>query len=455
MLNYLGYGLVDRGEKLDEALGMIEKAVAAEPDRATSSTASPGRCFSLAAMTRRWNRWSAPRFWNRSIPIVTDHLGDVYWAVGRKLEAQFQWRRALSFEPTEKDAERIRRKLEVGLDAVLAEEARRPPKTPVEAAGNRRLTSRLIRCRSRARQDQPLPACHRAAGGRLPSARQSRGLRRGRRQGHRSARSGPVAAHRRAGSRGLVGRRRQSGAARCPAMGVTDAALTLWKALPVASGIGGGSADAAATLRALARMTGQGPARPRRTVLRLGADVPVCLAGRPAADDAAWAKMLRPLPPLPPLWLVLVNPRVAGADAAGLCRPASTAESAGAGPAADGPASAAGLAAWLGAATRNDLVTPRLAGRARSSLEVQAALDATPDCLLARMSGSGGTHFGLFASEAAASAAAAQTCARPSPAGGLPPQPVLAQHGHRRSERAGSRFASYTSPMQFNPTIVS
>ena len=59
-------------------------------------------------------------------PIVTDHLGDVYWAVGRKLEASFQWRRALSFGPEEYDAERIRRKLEVGLDAVRAEEDEKP-----------------------------------------------------------------------------------------------------------------------------------------------------------------------------------------------------------------------------------------------------------------------------------------------------------------------------------------
>ena len=56
-------------------------------------------------------------------PIINDHLGDVYWAVDRKREARFQWRRALSFEPEEKDANRIRRKLDVGLDVVLQEEA--------------------------------------------------------------------------------------------------------------------------------------------------------------------------------------------------------------------------------------------------------------------------------------------------------------------------------------------
>jgi hypothetical protein len=59
-------------------------------------------------------------------PIVTDHLGDVYWMVGRKREAEFQWHRALSFNPEEKEATRIRKKLEVGLDVVMQEEAAAP-----------------------------------------------------------------------------------------------------------------------------------------------------------------------------------------------------------------------------------------------------------------------------------------------------------------------------------------
>ena len=60
-------------------------------------------------------------------PVVNDHLGDVYWAVGREREAEFQWKRALSFEPdTEEEAARIRRKLEIGLDAVLKEEGAEP-----------------------------------------------------------------------------------------------------------------------------------------------------------------------------------------------------------------------------------------------------------------------------------------------------------------------------------------
>ncbi len=56
-------------------------------------------------------------------PVINDHFGDSLWMVGRRIEARFQWKRSLSFEPKEEDAERIRRKLALGLDTVLAEEA--------------------------------------------------------------------------------------------------------------------------------------------------------------------------------------------------------------------------------------------------------------------------------------------------------------------------------------------
>ena len=187
------------------------------------------------------------------------------------------------------------------------------------------------------------------------------------------------------------------------AMGVTDAGLRLEKHLPVASGIGGGSADAAATLRALVRLTGR-PLPSDAEVLRLGADVPVCLAGRPARM-AGIGETLAPLPTLPPLWCVLVNPRVAVSTPqvfAALTRRDNP-------PLPDLPpaalASAAALAAWLTDHTRNDLVPPARAV-APILAEVHTALAASPDCLIARMSGSGGTHFGLYASAAAAEAAA-------------------------------------------------
>ena len=134
VLNYLGYGLVDRGEKLDEALGMIERAVAADPDKGYIIDSLAWAYFRLGRYDEALVPIERASLLEPVDPVVTDHLGDVYWMVGRKLEAQFQWRRALSFEPTEKDADRIRRKLEVGLDAVMAEEA--DTVAPVKAAEN-------------------------------------------------------------------------------------------------------------------------------------------------------------------------------------------------------------------------------------------------------------------------------------------------------------------------------
>ncbi len=135
VLNYLGYGLVDRGEKLDEALGMIEKAVAGAPDEGYIIDSLAWALFRLGRYEEALEPMERAAQIEKFDPIVTDHMGDVYWMVGRKLEARFQWRRALSFEPTEKDALRIRRKLEVGLDVVMQEEAAAAP-APVEAAGN-------------------------------------------------------------------------------------------------------------------------------------------------------------------------------------------------------------------------------------------------------------------------------------------------------------------------------
>ncbi len=137
VLNYLGYSLVERREKLDEALNMIERAVTARPD-------SGYIVDSLGWVLFRLGRYDeAVEHMERAVelmpvdPVVNDHLGDVYWAVGRAREAEFQWKRALSFiDPDDTDGEadpdRIRRKLEIGLDAVLAEEGADPLKVANE-----------------------------------------------------------------------------------------------------------------------------------------------------------------------------------------------------------------------------------------------------------------------------------------------------------------------------------
>jgi tetratricopeptide (TPR) repeat protein len=134
VLNYLGYGLVDRGEKLDEALDMIKKAVAADPEKGYIIDSLAWAYFKLGRYEDALAPMEKASLLEPVDPVVTDHLGDVYWMNDRKLEARFQWHRALSFEPTDRDKARILRKLEVGLDAVMAEES--AAGGPVEAAEN-------------------------------------------------------------------------------------------------------------------------------------------------------------------------------------------------------------------------------------------------------------------------------------------------------------------------------
>jgi tetratricopeptide (TPR) repeat protein len=133
VLNYLGYSMVEQQVNLDEALDMIERAVAKEPD-------SGYIVDSLGWVLYRLGRYEeAVGHMEHAVelmpvdPVVNDHLGDVYWAVGRAREAEFQWKRALSFvDPantdSEADPDRMRRKLEVGLDAVLEMEGAPPLK---------------------------------------------------------------------------------------------------------------------------------------------------------------------------------------------------------------------------------------------------------------------------------------------------------------------------------------
>ena len=185
------------------------------------------------------------------------------------------------------------------------------------------------------------------------------------------------------------------------AAGITaGATLTLEKHLPVASGIGGGSTDAAAALRLLARLWNLHPAPADLAVIaaRLGADVPVCLAATPSRMGGVGEVLTAP-PTLPRFGLALVNPGWPVATAAvfrarqgGFSDPA---------PLPAGFPNAAALAGFLAAHTSNDLEPPARA-LCPAIDEALAALAATPGCLLARMSGSGATCFGLFASPEAA-----------------------------------------------------
>ncbi|AKS47454.1 4-diphosphocytidyl-2-C-methyl-D-erythritol kinase [Octadecabacter temperatus] len=169
------------------------------------------------------------------------------------------------------------------------------------------------------------------------------------------------------------------------------AAITLHKNLPVASGIGGGSADAAATLRALSRLWDI-PIPDAETILALGADVPVCMTSeltrmRGIGDE------LEKLGPAPMLDIVLVNPNV-GVSTATVFNGLGSKSNASMSNDMPDPFDIDEWIDWL-ARQRNDLQTPALAA-APVINDVLAALSAQRGCELARMSGSGATCFALF-----------------------------------------------------------
>jgi 4-diphosphocytidyl-2-C-methyl-D-erythritol kinase len=184
---------------------------------------------------------------------------------------------------------------------------------------------------------------------------------------------------------------------------VPGAALRLTKNLPVASGIGGGSSDAAATLRALSRLwrAELPPAALAELAAGLGADVPVCLVA-----TAAWlggiGEAIEPAPPLPETGILLVNPGIA------LPTPAVFKARRGAFSAAarfaESPCDAIALASLL-RSRGNDLAAAAIA-IVPEIAAVLAALERCDGTLLARMSGSGATCFALFATRGTAMRAA-------------------------------------------------
>lgn len=172
--------------------------------------------------------------------------------------------------------------------------------------------------------------------------------------------------------------------------------LHLTKNLPAAAGIGGGSADAAAALKLLAQHWGLPLPDDAHS---LGADVPVCLHDMPQRMTGV-GEVLSPAPPLPLCWLVLVNPMksVSTPQVFGRVQTKLNAPMPRVLPQLD---TAPAFAAWL-ATQRNDLQDAAL----EIVPEISDCLAALNDALMARMSGSGATCFGLYETEALAARAA-------------------------------------------------
>lgn len=216
--------------------------------------------------------------------------------------------------------------------------------------------------------------------------------------------SGPFGADLPSGRSNLALRALEKFRARFPGQLADGIEIHLEKNLPVAAGLGGGSADAAAVLRILARMSEAPPPDAELFALAatLGADVPMCLLSRPC-EVKGIGEQIFPLAEFPHMHLVLVNPLEEVATPH-VFRRLDKKHNA---PMPDLPTPldrAALLSLWL-ADTRNDLqapateLVPSIAG-------ITAAIGATPGCVSARMSGSGATCFGLYGSAAAAHQAA-------------------------------------------------
>ncbi len=292
VLNYLGYAWTEQGRNLPRARQMIERAAAERPNDGAIAD-------SLGwVMLQQGDRVDAVHWLERAVELdpedstVNGHLGDAYWASGRRMEAKAQWRRALILNPDPKEAAQLNAKL-----------AGTPPSVPT---GSNRVA--WLTEQAPAKVNLTLQVTGRAANGyhlldslvvfgpaadilhAEPAVALTLTLR------------GPFAAGLAAEPDNLVLRAARAladWAGRAP-----GTALVLEKHLPVASGIGGGSADAAAALRLLARLWDVQPPPDTLAAMAagLGADVPVCLASRPArmagigegADRRARVAGLRP-----------------------------------------------------------------------------------------------------------------------------------------------------------------
>ena len=180
--------------------------------------------------------------------------------------------------------------------------------------------------------------------------------------------------------------------------------LSLAKRIPIAAGLGGGSADAAATLRLLDRLWGLGlkPKKLAEIALSLGADVPMCLVSKPLVATGI-GDSIRDPPKMPSLPIVLAHPGVP-VSTADVFRQLPAAERTGLPPMPGDFPTLLDVIFWLRQA-RNDLAEPAAAVN-KAAVAAAKALMRDPDCLFARMSGSGAAAFGIFINMIAAERAA-------------------------------------------------
>ncbi len=115
LLNYLGYSWIDRGERLAEALGMVQKAVAANPQSGAMIDSLGWAYYRLGDYKRAVEKLEQAVELEAGDPEINNHLGDAYWRVGRRIEAEFQWKRVLTLDPPAHIKADVEAKLASGL----------------------------------------------------------------------------------------------------------------------------------------------------------------------------------------------------------------------------------------------------------------------------------------------------------------------------------------------------
>jgi tetratricopeptide (TPR) repeat protein len=116
LLNFLGYSWIDRGERLGEALAMVQKAVTLDPQSGAMIDSLGWGYYRLGDYRKAVDKLETAVALEAGDPDVNNHLGDAYWRVGRRLEARFQWDRVLTLDPSPKLKAEVEAKLKSGLD---------------------------------------------------------------------------------------------------------------------------------------------------------------------------------------------------------------------------------------------------------------------------------------------------------------------------------------------------
>lgn len=136
VLNYLGYALADRGLDLDRALGMLDKALSLQPQDGYITDSMGWVYYKLGQYQKAVPYLEKAAELLPSDPTVNDHLGDAYWKTGRKLEAKYQWMRAVGYAENAQDALAMEEKIAHGLQAEIA---------PAQAVADRQKTKGAVR----------------------------------------------------------------------------------------------------------------------------------------------------------------------------------------------------------------------------------------------------------------------------------------------------------------------